>query len=126
MALSPPFPIRSKTAGAHLTELVPRALATEQADDVRTRLARGDFKVVESLYVLDEAGRLQGLVALVDLLAAPAETSMLELFRPVRVCVHPLDDQEQVAGLAVEHQLAAVPVADREGRFLGVVPPLRR
>lgn len=123
MALSPPVPIRSESAGAHLMERVPRALRTDRAGDERTRLAHGGFEAVETLYVLDETGRLEGLVELVDLLAAPAETSMLELMRPARVCVHPLDDQEQVAGLAVEHQLAAVPMADREGRFLGVVPP---
>jgi len=122
VALSPPFPIRSQTASAHLTELVPRALGTDYVDNGLTRLAHRDFEAVETLYVLDEAGRLQGLVSLVDLLAAPAEASMLELMRPARLCVHPFDDQEQVAGLAVEHQLTAVPVEDHQGRFLGVVP----
>lgn len=48
---------------------------------------------------------------------------MLEPMRPARLCVHLFDDQEQVAGLAVEHKLAAVPVGDHQGRFLGVVPP---
>jgi magnesium transporter len=123
MALFPTLPTHSESAGAHLTERVPRARQSDCAGAVRTRLVGGEFQAVETLYVLDEGGRLQGLVQLVDLLAAPADVSMLELIKPAPVCVHPLDDQEQVAGLAVEHQLAAVPVADREGRFLGVVPP---
>ncbi len=123
MTLLPAFPIHSESAGAHLTERVPRARPTDCAGAVRTHLAGGDFQALETLYVLDESGRLEGLVGLVDLLAAPAEVPMLELMRPARVCVHPRDDQEQVAGLAVEHKLAAVPVADSEGRFLGVVPP---
>ncbi|MCP9860883.1 MULTISPECIES: magnesium transporter [unclassified Cyanobium] len=123
MAVVPAFPIHSESAGAHLIERVPRARPTDCAGLVRTSLAGGDFLAVETLYVLDESGRLEGLVGLVDLLAASAEVSMLELMRPARVFVHPRDDQEQVAGLAVQHHLAAVPVADSEGRFLGVVPP---
>ncbi|MFO8237188.1 MAG: magnesium transporter [Prochlorococcaceae cyanobacterium] len=117
------MPIHSESAGAHLTARVPQARPTDCAGAVRSSLAVGDFQAVETLYVLDEAGRLVGLVDLVALLAAPADVSILELMRPARVCVHPRDDQEQVAGLAVEHQLAAMPVADSDGRFLGVVPP---
>ena len=123
MTLFPPVPIHSESAGAHLTERVPRAQPTDRAGAVRTRLAGGDFQAIETLYVLDDGGRLKGLVELVDLLAAAADVPMLELMRLAPVCVHPHDDQEQVAGLAVEHQLAAVPVADAEGRFQGVVPP---
>jgi magnesium transporter len=123
MVLAPPFPIHSESAGAHLTERVPRAGSSDRTDSVRARLASGDFAAVETVYVLDEHGRLEGLVELADLLAAPAAASMDDLMRPAPVCVLARDDQEQVAGLAVEHQLAAVPVADREGRFLGVVPP---
>ncbi|MEB3264002.1 MAG: magnesium transporter [Synechococcus sp.] len=123
MTIFPPFPIRSESAGSHLTERVPQALGSDRAAEVRGRLADGGFDALETLYVLDEAGRLEGLIELSDLLAAPAEGTMRELMRRAPVCVHPHDDQEQVAGLAVEYKLAAVPVADGEGRFLGVVPP---
>jgi magnesium transporter len=37
--------------------------------------------------------------------------------------VHPDEDQERIAGLAILHKLAAVPVVGSDGRFLGVVPP---
>jgi magnesium transporter len=38
--------------------------------------------------------------------------------------VDPDTDQEQVAALAHDHRLIAVPVVNAQGRFLGVVPPL--
>jgi magnesium transporter len=38
--------------------------------------------------------------------------------------VSPEEDQEQVAGVAIQHGIAEVPVVDAQGRFLGVVPPL--
>lgn len=37
--------------------------------------------------------------------------------------VHPEEDQERVATLAIRARVAAVPVVDSRGRLLGVVPP---
>jgi magnesium transporter len=35
---------------------------------------------------------------------------------------HDSDDRERVAGLSVKANLSAIPIVDRDGRFLGVVP----
>jgi magnesium transporter len=66
---------------------------------------------------------LFGTVGMTALLQAPSEQPVIELMERA-LAVHPDTDQERIASHALRHGLTAVPVTDRDGRLLGVVPPL--
>lgn len=112
----------AETAARHLVRRVPRARARDRAGAVLAGLVGGDYDAVDAIYVVDEDGRLQGLVRLRDLFALPAERPLGEAMDARPPHVRPDEDQERVALLAIRHRVAAVPVVDEGGRLLGVVP----
>ncbi|MEW5791640.1 MAG: magnesium transporter [Pseudomonadota bacterium] len=112
----------AETAARHLVRRVPRARARDRAGAVLAGLVGGDYDAVDAIYVVDEDGRLQGLVRLRDLFALPAERPLGEAMDARPPHVRPDEDQERVAVLAIRHRVAAVPVVDEGGRLLGVVP----
>jgi magnesium transporter len=113
---------RPETAGHHLVRRVPVAGAEDTVAAVLAALPGHTYDAAEAVYVLDEQERLQGMVRLRELLAAPGERKLGELMdlRPPKV--HAGEDQERMAVLAIRHGVAAVPVVDGPGRLLGVVP----
>ncbi|HEU0014117.1 MAG TPA: magnesium transporter [Longimicrobium sp.] len=113
-----------ETAGAHMVAAVPRARAAETAACVLSRLARGPAEQGGTVYLVDDAGRLQGSVALARLLGAEPGAPVGGLGEPVPAHVRPEADQEHVASVALHHRLESVPVVERGGRLLGAVPPL--
>lgn len=111
-----------ETAAQHLVERVPLARAEERVSSVLASLPGNRFDCLEAIYILDGEKRLCGLVRLNELMDFPPEQKLREVMvlQPPRA--YPDDDQEEVASLAVQYGLAAVPVVDRQERFLGVVP----
>lgn len=112
-----------ETAGRHLVAEVPTARIGDRVGPARASLSGRRFASTEALYVLNESGRLCGLVRLADLLALPEEAALKDVMRSEPPSVRPETDQERVASLAVWHRIGAVPVVDSGGVFLGVVPP---
>ncbi|HEV8304948.1 MAG TPA: magnesium transporter [Gemmatimonadales bacterium] len=72
-------------------------------------------------YVLDGEGKLLGQVALTDLIAADAASSVARLMHTDIVTIPEEADQEEVAHRFAEHGLVAAPVVDAAGRMKGVV-----
>lgn len=102
---------------------MPTAHPTDTAGALREALFSRPRDRLEDIYVVDSAGGLLGRVRLGDVLAAPAERrleDMTQRLPPVRSDT----DQELAALSALRHQITSVPVVDRDGAFLGVVPPL--
>lgn len=73
------------------------------------------------IYVVDDAGRLMGTVALDALLRADRATAIAALVHEDTRKVAPTDDQEKVARLFGKYNLVAAPVVDPAGRLVGVV-----
>ncbi|MGE0825748.1 MAG: magnesium transporter [Candidatus Binatia bacterium] len=115
---------RAETAAQHLVRDVPSASPEEPIGVVLARLSGHSYAAVGTVYVVDQAGRLHGLARLVDLLSQPPERTLAAVMLVSPSSVYADEDQEQVASIAIQHQMAEVPVCDREGHFLGVVPPL--
>jgi magnesium transporter len=113
-----------ETAARHLVTRVPRADPDSLAGQVRETLARGPFEFADAVCLVDRERRFCGMVPLTTLLGAPADGRVGALAPAGGAVARPEDDQEHVATLAVRSGIAAVPVADAEHRFLGVVPPL--
>ncbi len=113
----------AETAAEHLVTRVPRA---RPGDTVRSTLSGilGDlFDSTEAVFVVDEAGHLEGLVRLRDLLAVPPDRTLGEVMTAKPQTVRPEEDQERVAVVAITRNVPVVPVVDAEDRLLGAVPP---
>lgn len=118
----PEHPI-AETARAHLERRVPTGREGEPVAEVVARLSTEHHASLDPVWVVDEAGRLMGVVPTSELLAAARDLPLGALMRPPPPTVAADTDQERVAIVAHRHRLAAVPVVDEERRFLGVVPP---
>lgn len=111
-----------ETAAHYLVAGVPRALPEQPAAEVVASILTRRHDSVDVLCVVDSDDKLLGIVSITRLLAAPHDQKVGELLQPDCPHIHPDVDQERVASLALHHLLSAVPVVDRGGRLLGVVP----
>jgi magnesium transporter len=93
--------------------------AAEGLAEVRAR-GRG-VETVHALPVVDDGGRLTGLLELSDLVLADPEARLESLLDGAPPAVRVGDDQEAVARVIRAADLLAVPVVDAGGRPVGLV-----
>ncbi|MFC1544291.1 magnesium transporter [Gemmatimonadota bacterium] len=99
---------------------VPESASVTEAIEA-IRQAVEETEAIYYVYVVDERGRLTGLLSLRDLLLAPSARHVNDFMSSEVVSV-PVDmDQEDVAHLVQQYDLAAIPVVDAEGRLVGRV-----
>ncbi|KUO50739.1 MAG: hypothetical protein APF76_15695 [Desulfitibacter sp. BRH_c19] len=80
-----------------------------------------DAETVYYLYVVDEDGRLKGVLSLRDLIIASPETKIYDIMYE-RVVSVPIDmDQEEVANLIDRYDFLAVPVVDKHQVLVGII-----
>jgi magnesium transporter len=91
---------------------------------VRQQLVGQRYETASHVIVCDQQ-TFRGLVRLEDLLAAPADTTLGDLMDREAPVVAPGVDQEVAAWHAVRNEESALTVVDREGHFVGVIPPHR-
>lgn len=109
-------------AANHLVEQVPTTDPRTSVGDILTRLGGQHFDSLEAIYVLDNRRHLLGFIPVIKLLILPPQVLADEVMSLQLPAANPRDDQERVAGLAVEYGLAEIPVIDDKGQFMGVVP----
>src|SRR6185295_4917723 len=73
------------------------------------------------LYVIDAAGRLEGIVSLRDLIIASPPTPLSEIMSRDVVRARDDMDQEEMARLVQRYDLVALPVVDADDRIVGVI-----
>ncbi|MBW2315756.1 MAG: magnesium transporter [Deltaproteobacteria bacterium] len=95
-------------------------MTAQQAID-RIRAVGDDTEAILYLYVVDEKGRLAGVVPIRRLVSAPPERALSELMIHDPVRCRADDDQEQAAQAVARYNLLAIPVVDEEDRLLGVI-----
>ena len=111
------------TAGGLAVSEVPRASPGSTVRDVRESVATRLFVSATEVAVLD-GERLVGLVPVERIVAAGDETRVGTLVTAA-AAVSPETDVELAARRAARSGQRSVAVVDREGRFLGLVPPER-
>lgn len=74
---------------------------------------------VHTVYVVDDADCLLGVVDLPKLLLNRRERRLSEIMEPASVRVTPDVDQEQVAALFKKYASVSLPVVDKDGKMLG-------
>jgi magnesium transporter len=86
------------------------------------RIARSERReAMNTIYTTDSAGRVQGVMSLRDLLAAPEGAKVSDIAWQEVKTVPLTADREEVARLTREYDLVAVPVVDDNGVIQGVV-----
>ncbi len=99
---------------------IPATFTAEQTI-ARLRELAPDAETIYYLYVVDEGGRLVGVLSLRRLLIADPQTPVRELIAPEVIAVRAEESDEAAAALLMKYDLLAVPVVDAEDRLLGIV-----
>ncbi len=115
------FP-EDSAGGMMTTEFVavPATLTAAETID-RLRELEPDAETIYYVYVVDDDGRLVGVLSLRDLIVARPETRIAEVMIDEPVAVPALEPAESVAETIAHYNLLAVPVVDDEGRLVGIV-----
>ncbi|MEK7341507.1 MAG: CBS domain-containing protein, partial [Candidatus Binatota bacterium] len=98
--------------------LPPNTSAQGAIDKIRER---GELETFFYLYVVEESGRLVGVVPIRNLVIAPQDRTLQEMMiaDPIRAEVSM--DQEEAARLVSKYELLALPIVDHEGRLVGII-----
>lgn len=111
------------TAGGLMTTAfvaLPQATRADHALAL-VRSQAQEKETIYSIYLIDQANRVVGVVSLRELLAAEPTSRLNEIMEDNVVSCRPDTDQEEVARLISRYDLLALPVLDDEDRLLGIV-----
>jgi magnesium transporter len=121
---SPENHLTYETAAALAVRRVPVVDPGSRVADVRDSLVGRRYEIASHIVVCDEA-RFAGIITIEELLHAPADALMESVMDRAAPVVAPGVDQEVAAWHAVRHEESALAVVDRDGRFVGMIPPYR-
>jgi len=113
---------RHETAESHMVTHIPRVAPDTPVNAVIESLRGQQFDCADTVFVVDEGNRLEGIVRINDLFA-DSERKIGEIMEPKHEAVRSGDDQEKIALLAMELDMIAVPVTDESNKLIGAVPP---
>jgi len=105
-----------------LTNAIPIAPETEDAEFARTLLRDSEFEEYDHVYLVDEEGHLTGQVPLKSLIKTRPETELLALKGSPPVEVSADERAERAALLVIEHHDADVAVVDSKRQLVGAIP----
>lgn len=94
--------------------------AGEALEAIRT--IHEELESLPYVYVVDDLGRLTGVISFRDLVFRRPGVGLDEVMVLHPIAVNPLTDREDVAELAQRYNLTALPVVDQRRRLIGVVP----
>ena len=112
------------TAAAHATARVPVARPAQAVAEVRAALAGQAYDCADDVAVL-EGPVLVGVLPIERLLGAPADARVADVMDADPPVVAPGTDQEVAAWNMVRRGESSLAVVDRDGHFLGLIPPHR-
>ncbi|MHC4956888.1 MAG: magnesium transporter [Planctomycetota bacterium] len=112
------------TAGGIMQTEVVTARASDTVSEAIERVRSADTEAVGEIlevFIVDAQERLVGSVSPADLLHAESGDSVRSICEPNPVSVSVAMDQELIADLVRDHNLAAIPVVDAQGRLVGQI-----
>ncbi len=115
---------QKETAGKIMTKNVPVVGIEENIARVEKVLIEksGFFDSINYVYVVNERGKLAGVISVKEIFRQKNEVKIKDIMITDLIVVRAGTDQERVVYKALEHNIKAVPVVDKFGYFLGVVP----
>lgn len=113
------------TAGGLMTTEFVSVSADQQVDQaldaVRALARAGSKEAMYAIYAVGPDGRLEGVLSLRELLAAPPGARISDVAWTDVVSVAPNADRNEVAMTTANYDLIAVPVLSESGHIMGVV-----
>lgn len=94
--------------------------AREAVEEIRQQSERVEAPLY--VYVLEEDGKLAGVIPLRRMVTCPPNTPVRELMLTDPFTVHVHTDREEAASIAKRYNLLAVPVVDDSHKLVGVIP----
>lgn len=110
------------TAGGLMTTEIaslPLGLTTGEAIE-RIRQLHEEYEDLSYVYVVDDEGRLEGVISFRDLVFRRPGAPLADVMVPDPLAVTTLTDREEVAQLAQRYHLFGIPVVE-DGRLVGMV-----
>jgi len=82
-----------------------------------------EYESVDYIYVVDREGHLRGVFSIKEILASQEEEKHVDdIMQRNIITVRPHTHQERVGLLALQHNIKSLPVVDKDGIFLGIIP----
>ena len=121
-ALKKQLSYKPDTAGARMDpDVTPFNQDLTVAETVNKIRETMSLRKVFHCYVVDEKGRLRGVVPLRKLLMAAPDIRLKDLILPYIISVTTDMDQEEVARIATKKMIFALPVVNKKGILMGVI-----
>ena len=98
--------------------LSPDTTAQGAIDKIRER---GELEAFFYLYVVDDVGKLVGVVPIRNLVIAPPARTLADMMIADPVKANVFMDQEEAARLVSKYELLALPIVDEGGRLEGII-----
>ena len=114
-----PYPI--ETVGSRMSTNVPVYKADDSFEKVADELFEKRWDSVRAVYVVDSEQKLIGIVDVAQAETTPKKISLKDIMHPAKYILHPKADQEKAVFMAIHNDLAAIPVIDSHGVFVGAV-----
>ena len=114
-----------ETAGAVMTTEIARLAEDLTTHEALNEIARQieEYETIYYLYVVDDEGRLRGIVSARQLLAGmrKPDTKLKDIMESDLVLAQVDEDQEDVANKVAKMDLLAIPVVDKQHKLLGII-----
>ena len=113
----------SKTAESLMTARVPLATIEKTIGEVQEIISEKikEFETINYIYVIDGNQKLIGVFSIKEIFQRAKETRVTEIMITALIKCRASTHREKVAILALKNNLKAIPVVDKEDKFLGVV-----
>lgn len=103
----------------------PKVFSLHESTTVGEAIARlqdaGDLEMVFYIYVVDDNGKLRGVLSLRQLLLKRPETELRDIMETDVIRVTTDTDQEEVSQLVASYNILAIPVVDPQNNLAGVI-----
>ncbi|RMH05026.1 MAG: magnesium transporter [Planctomycetota bacterium] len=114
----------SDSAGGLMTTEYLEARPEEKVGDVLKRIKsgqEGDAETIDTLYVVDAQGGLEGVISVRELIEANIHQAVGEIANPDVIHARVDEDREEVAHRLLHYNLSTIPVVDPRGQLVGIV-----
>lgn len=101
---------------------VVQATATAYEIELLLRTQAATFETINYIYIVDEKKVLIGVLSVQELFRLPASATVASFATRTLVTVLESAKASEVAELALQHTIKAIPVVRKSGVFLGVIP----